>query len=328
MIDETPATSSPATSRSRMPARHPFLLVNSGSGGGRTQDAIVAVAVELCLDHHVVRPGDDFQVVLTAALDRGADLLAAAGGDGTLCAVAGVAMDHDLAMVVVPAGTRNHFALDVGLDLEHPADVLRASLTAGHERRVDVGTINGSTFLNNASLGLYATAERRPDYRRHKVAAFVDAARESMSRDAGGQALLTLSLPGSSLVDTGDASSAVMVVNNGYSPGFAPGKRLRPRLDSGLVWVYVGGGLDLDSSAVTALVHDAQSILSKSGLRAAAGVERVSIAADRPDVPIAVDGEDRPDLLAPFEIASRPHALRLLVPTDPGLRDVGVRLSW
>ncbi len=302
--------------------------MNSGSGGGRTQEDIVAVAVELGIDHHVVGPGDDFDAVLTSALDRGADLLAAAGGDGTLCAVASVAMDHDLAMVVVPAGTRNHFALDVGLDLANPAGVLRGSLTAGHERRVDVGTINGSPFLNNASLGLYPTAEKRTDYRRHKAKAFVHAAREAMSRDAGGQARLTLSLPGSSLIDTGEATATVMVVNNAYSPTFAPGKRLRPRLDTGQVWVYVGSGLDLDTSGVTALVHDAESIIQQTALRAAAGVDRVVIAADRADVPIAVDGEHRPDLLAPFDFASRPGALRLLVPTDPGPRTVDVQLSW
>ena len=328
MSDATPLGPSPAPRSGSAAARHPFLLVNSASGGGRTQEDIVAVAVELGIDHHVVGPGDDFHAVLTSALDRGADLLAAAGGDGTLCAVASVAMDHNLPMVVVPAGTRNHFALDVGLELENPAGVLRASLTKGHERRVDVGTINGSTFLNNASLGLYATAEQRPDYRRHKVAAFVDAVGEAMSLDAGGQALLTLSLPGSSLIDVSEATSAVMVVNNAYSPGFAPGKRLRPRLDTGQVWVYVGGGLDLETSGLTALVHDAESIIRQSALRAAAGVERVTIAADRADVPIAVDGEDRPDLLAPFDFASRPGALRLLVPTDPGPRTVDVRLSW
>src|SRR6476646_8970527 len=84
----------------------PFLLINAGSGGGRTQDSITAVATDLALAHHVVEPGDDFDAVLGAALDRGADLLAAAGGDGTLSAVANVAMDHDLPMVVVPAGTR------------------------------------------------------------------------------------------------------------------------------------------------------------------------------------------------------------------------------
>jgi len=329
MKKRTTATTSPAPNGSGVRERqHPFLLVNSGSGGGRAPREIVAAATELGIDHHVVGPGDDFGTVLSAALERGADLLGAAGGDGTLCAVAGVAMEHDLPMVVVPAGTRNHFALDVGVDLDDPAGVLRASLTAGHERRVDVGTVNGSTFLNNASLGMYPTAERRPGYRRHKAKAFVEAAREAMSRDAGGEARLTLSLPGSSVIETGEGTSIVMLVNNAYSPGFAPGKRLRSRLDSGQVWVYVGSGLDLDTSGWGALVHDAESILRQTALRAVAGVERVVIASDRADVPIAVDGEDRPDLLAPFDVASRAAALRLLVPTDPGPRTVDVDLSW
>jgi predicted polyphosphate/ATP-dependent NAD kinase len=86
----------------------------AGSGGGHAQDSITEVATELEVEHHVVEPGDDFGAVLAAALDRGADLLMAAGGDGTLCDVANVAMDHDLPMVLVPAGTRNHFALDSG----------------------------------------------------------------------------------------------------------------------------------------------------------------------------------------------------------------------
>ena len=307
---------------------HPFLLVNSGSGGGKTQESIVALATGLHIDHHVVQPGDDFDAVLAAALDRGADPLAAAGGDGTLCAVADVAMAHDLPMVVVPAGTRNHFALDVGLDLTDPAGVLRASLTSGYERRVDVGTINGTTFLNNASIGLYATAVDRADYRKHKVKAFVAAAREAHSRDAGGQARLSLSLPGSSLIDIDEATSSVMVINNAYSPIFAPGKRLRPQLDAGQVWVYVGGGLDREDSGIAAMFHAVGTAVSQSVLRAAFGAEQVVISADRPDVPIAVDGENRPDLTAPFEFTSRPGALRLLVPTDPAPRTVDVLLSW
>ena len=92
-------------------------------------------------------------------------------------------MDHELPMVVVHSGTRNHSALDLGLDLEDPAGVLRACLTSGHERRVDVGTVNGSIFLNNASLGVYATAVGSGDYRRHKVSAFAKAAREAISPD-------------------------------------------------------------------------------------------------------------------------------------------------
>jgi diacylglycerol kinase family enzyme len=306
----------------------PFLLVNAGSGGGRTQESIVSTAKELGLDHHVAKPGDDFGAVLASALEHGADVLAAAGGDGTLCAVANVAMDHDLPMIVVPAGTRNHFALDVGLDLDNPTGVLRGSLTSGHERRIDVGVVNGTTFLNNASLGVYAAAVDRSDYRDHKVKAFVGAFLEADSRKDRGQARLTLAAPGSAAADLGEGTSALMVVNNAYAPGFSPGRRLRPRLDDGLVWVYAGGGQDLDDSGPRAMIRAASSALSTSLLRVAFGTEQITIAADRPDVPIAVDGEDRHDLTAPFEFSSRTGALRLLVPSDPAPHDVDVLLSW
>lgn len=306
----------------------PFLLVNAGSGGGHAQDSIVKAARDLDVDHHVVQPGDDFEEVLAAALDRGADLLAAAGGDGTLCAVANVAMDHDLPMIVAPAGTRNHFALDLGLDLEDPAGVLRACLTSGHERRVDVGTVNGSTFLNNTSLGVYATAVGAADYRDHKVKAFVGAARETLSRDKGGEAHLSTSAPGCAVVDSSEGAAAIMVVNNAYSPGFAPGARLRPRLDAGEVWVYVGGGLEREQNKFATLTHAIDSAITHQSLRAAFAADRIVLASDRPDVPIAVDGELRPDLTAPFEFTSRRNALRLIVPEDPAPRTIEILLSW
>ena len=303
----------------------PFLLINAGSGGGRTQDSITAVATELNLDHHVVKPGDDFDAVLGAALERGADLLAAAGGDGTLCAVANVAMDHDMPMVVVPAGTRNHFALDLGLDLEDPGGVLRASLSSGFERRVDGGTVNGTTFLNNASFGLYATAVGTENYRSHKVSAFAKAAREAISADKGGQARLSLPVPGSAMIDLGEGTASVMIVNNAYAS--AAGGRLRPQLDTGKVWVYFGGG-GVHEGFVKAAVHAAGEIVHDQTLRGAYGVDRVVITSDRPDVPVAVDGELRPDLVAPFEFASRHSALHLVVPADPTPRAVEVGLSW
>ena len=306
----------------------PFLLVNSGSGAGDTQDDIVAAAVDLGLDHHVVGPGDDFDRVLSDAVALGADLLVAAGGDGTLCAVANVAMAHDLPMVVVPAGTRNHFALDLGLDLADPVGVLRGSLASGHERPVDVGTVNGSTFLNNVSLGVYAVAVGSDAYRDNRVAALLDAAKQAWSDDAGGTARLMLTLPGSAVVDEDEGSAAVLVVNNAYSPTFAPGNRLRPRMDAGEIWVYVGGGLQREHSTLEKITHVLEKAVTQSLLRAAYGTDAVAIESDRPDVPVAVDGEARPDLVAPFTFASAPGALRLLVPGDPGPTPVAVDLSW
>ena len=306
----------------------PFLLVNAGSGGGRLQEGIVAAALEMGVEHHVVGPGDDFTDVLAGALARGADVLAAAGGDGTLCTVADAAMAHDLPMIAVPAGTRNHFALDLGLDLDDPAGTLRSCLTSGYERRVDVGSVNGSTFLNNASLGLYAAAVGSTGYREHKATAFARAAHEALSPEAGGQANLTLALPGSSLIGLAEGTASLLIANNAYAPTFAPGARLRPRLDAGEVWTYFGGGLAPDRSALSSLVHAVGAILEQRVLRGAFGAARVEISADRPDVPIAVDGERRRDLTAPFTFVSRPGALRLRVPQDASSTTVGIHLSW
>ena len=307
---------------------YPFLLVNAGSGGGHAQASIMQAARELKVDFHTAQPGDDFGEILAGAVDRGADVLAAAGGDGTLAAVADVAMGHDLPMIVVPAGTRNHFALDLGLDLTDPVGVFRSALTSGFERRVDVGSVTGTTFLNNASLGLYAAAVATSDYRDHKVRAFLGAARESVSEDEGGEAHLTATVPGTALADVGAGSAAVMVVNNAYAATFAPGRRLRPRLDAGEVWVYIGGGLERGGNVLATLGHAIGAAIDKQELRAAFATERAVISADRPDIPIAVDGEVRPELTAPFEFVSRARALRVLVPTDPGPVATEIFLSW
>jgi diacylglycerol kinase family enzyme len=81
-----------------------------------------------------------------------ADVLIAAGGDGTVSAVAGVAVDRGLPLVVAPCGTRNHFAADAGFDLADPAANL-ATADTGVESRVDVGEVNGRIFVNNVSVG-------------------------------------------------------------------------------------------------------------------------------------------------------------------------------
>src|SRR5690606_34538478 len=103
------------------------------------------------------------------AVERGADLLGVAGGDGTQALVAAVAAHHRLPFVVISAGTRNHFALDLGLDREDPAAGLDA-LRDGVELRVDLGRINGRPFVNNASFGVYAEVVRSPQYRADKTA--------------------------------------------------------------------------------------------------------------------------------------------------------------
>jgi hypothetical protein len=97
-----------------------------------------------------------------------------AGGDGSLALVAGVAARHQVPMVVVPAGTRNHLAMDLGLDRGDVVGALDA-YGAAVERAVDLGDVNGRPFVNNVSLGLYAEIIRSPPYRDAKLDTTVSA---------------------------------------------------------------------------------------------------------------------------------------------------------
>src|SRR5438132_2646450 len=140
-----------------------FLLVNPRSGDDRPgAGELVDAARARGIETHVLGDGDDPAEAARAAR---ADALGIAGGDGSLAAVADVALERDLPFVCVPFGTRNHFARDLGLDRDDPFAALDAF--AGRERRVDVGRVNGRPFLNNVSLGVYARlVHRRERHRR------------------------------------------------------------------------------------------------------------------------------------------------------------------
>ena len=113
----------------------------------------------------VARHPRDLPTLAHEAADRGAGVLAAAGGDGTLNAVASVARERDLPLAVLPVGTFNYFARDLGLPLE-VAEAMRV-ITEGTLRRVAVGQVNGRLFLNNASIGLYRRLlEQREQHKR------------------------------------------------------------------------------------------------------------------------------------------------------------------
>ena len=182
---------------------------------------------ERSIEPLVLQSGDDLEALAESAIAQGADVIGVAGGDGSQGLVAGVVARHGAAMVVVPAGTRNHLAMDLGLDRSDVVGALDA-FGAALEHRVDLGEVNGRVFVNNVSLGLYAEIIRSPDYRDAKI----NATLEALPRLLG---------PGSRPFDlrfTGPAGErhtrahVVQVSNNPY--GRTPGGLLsRPRLDSG-----------------------------------------------------------------------------------------------
>jgi diacylglycerol kinase family enzyme len=204
-----------------------WLLVNPRSGGGQQPDELCAAAAARGIDAHVLRPGED-----AAVLARGAqaDALGVAGGDGSLAAVAGAALERGLPFVCVPFGTRNHFARDLGLDRSDPVGALAGF--AGEERRVDVGRAGDRLFLNNVSVGAYALLVH------HGWRRVVDGVR------------LPLRL---TLDDETVYTRVLLVASNAYSFTGA-----RERLDEGRLHVYTARGEIRAAERVVVGAHGSQ----------------------------------------------------------------------
>src|SRR5205823_12917826 len=146
-------------------ARHPVLIVNLKSGGGKAERFHLEDECRVRgIEPIVLRPGDDLLQLAEDAIARGADVIGMAGGDGSQALVATVASKHGVPHVVVPAGTRNHFALDLGLDRDDVVGALDA-YTDGVDHIIDLATVNGRVFVNNATAGLYAKIVQSPEYR-------------------------------------------------------------------------------------------------------------------------------------------------------------------
>ena len=206
-----------------------MLFVNPRSGGGKAERADLAErARERGIDAIVLRPGDSLPTLVDQAVADGADALGIAGGDGSLAVVAAAALAHGLPFVCVPAGTRNHFALDIGIDRSDLIGSLDA-FTDAVERRIDVAEVNGRLFLNNVSLGIYGDAVRNPAYRNAKARTLLETASHVLGPSAPAAGLQLVDDRGRAHRDP----AVVLVSNNPYAfaPPHAPGTR--PTLQSG-----------------------------------------------------------------------------------------------
>ena len=208
------------------PAAHAVLLINPRSGGGKAERlGLAGACIERGIEPVVLDPGDNLEALALDAIERGADVIGMAGGDGSQAVVASVAAARDVAMVVVPAGTRNHLALDLGLDRDDLIGALEAFGDAV-ERRIDLGEVNGRVFVNNVSLGLYASIVRSPEYRDAKI----DTTLSTLPSVLGpGSAPFDLSFVGPDGTRH-DGAHVVQVSNNPY--GRTPLTPSRPRLDT------------------------------------------------------------------------------------------------
>ena len=266
---------------------------------------------------HVLERGEDARLAALAAVEGGAESLAVAGGDGSVAAVAGVAAERDLPLVVVTTGTLTHFARDLGLDLAHPLHALEVFYSSHEERRVDVGRINGRLFINNVSLGLYTQMLGDPSYRQDKLRV-AQTKLQAAFFDPQIRRALRITPPDEAPLES---VVAVVVSNNPYE--FARWDRFgqRHRLDTGTLQVSV-----LDASTLDELERLlAGTLLGAIELRPALRhwtSERMETGVLGEKVRAGVDGEPI-TLEAPLRFSVDPGALRVRVPEgSPASRQV------
>lgn len=285
------------------------VIVNELSGSAATRGPALDEALARAgLEAHIVRARG---AEIAAAARRAAaarHVLVAAGGDGTVSTVAGIAVEEKLTFGVLALGTLNHFARDAGI----PSDLHEAAgvIAAGHTRDLDVGELNGRTFLNNTSLGLYPRLvwEREAQRRRGRAkwTAFAIALVSTWRRYATIDVRMTID--GAPLVRR---TSFVFVGNGKYqAEGLDLGRR--DSLDGGMLSVYLAPGVD----RFEFLMLPVRALLGR--LSPAAGFEsftacEVAIEARRRHLDVAVDGE-LTAIVPPVRCAARPRALRTLVP--------------
>lgn len=196
------------TSRPAQPA----LIVNPRSGGGKAaRFDLVGHCRARGIEPILFARGDDLSALATAAVHNGADALGMAGGDGSQAAVAAVAAEHDIPYVCVPAGTRNHFAADLGIDRRDVVGALDA-FTEGRERRIDLGRVNSRAFVNNVGVGMYGAVVESPAYREHKMRTVVEMLPELIGPRAEPFALRFTGSNG----EVHESAALVLVSNNPY----------------------------------------------------------------------------------------------------------------
>jgi diacylglycerol kinase family enzyme len=289
------------------PARHGVLLMNPLSGNGKVaRFELEDKARRLGVTPMLLNPGDDLRALAEQAAGK-ADVIGMAGGDGSQALVADVARQHGLPFVCVPAGTRNHFALDLGLDRDDVAAALDA-FGAAVERPIDLAVLGDRVFVNNASLGVYATVVQSPGYRDAKVATVAQRLPDLLGPDAE-RADLRFSGPDGASHSSADV---VLVSNGAYRLDSLNGFGSRERVDTGalgIVTVTVDRARDIPALVSAEITG---RIARFRGYRAWVAPEFVVNSAQSL-LDVGVDGEAL-RLPPPLRFRSLPGALRVRIP--------------
>jgi diacylglycerol kinase family enzyme len=290
--------------------KNPYLIINPKSGNGRAIKAHIGeLAKKQGISVLMTQKGGSVEDIAREAADAGADVLGISGGDGSIGAVAKVAIERNLPMVVLPGGTRCHFARDLGLDPKRITDSL-ASFT-GIERRIDAAKINNRIFLNNASFGLYADIVDQPHYREHKL----EASRRVLgSIVQGSKKLYDLQFARGKLHFKNAAQ--VLVGINRYNTMNLFELGHRERLDEGVLQVTALTQLDNNSARQLLKSVSIDQLTKQSKPEFYQWVDNsFTVESKNEKIVVGVDGE-REEFKTPVNIRVIPGALRIFVPAE------------
>jgi diacylglycerol kinase family enzyme len=283
---------------------HPVLIINPNSGSGKAAKIGLAdKAKGLGIETVIRKKGEKLGALANAAVDNGCDHLLIAGGDGSLARIAKVAIKRNIPFSCIPSGTRNHFAMDLGLDRSDPTKALQTAF-GGVEFKVDVGRIGKKLFLNNVSFGIYADAIAETGYREHKAESLANAAGEHVTDP---DARLSVEDPDGTVHDD---IGVLLASNNPYQFIGAPDFAGRERLDTGMLGVILA---DRESVGDTNLTHSAAKQWS---------VPQLTVDSTHKKVHVGIDGSLH-KVRAPVDIHVDHAVLRVVLPTELVVDEIG-----
>ena len=288
--------------------KHPVLICNPWSGGGKVEKfGLVELAAELGIETVLLAKGLDLEQLARDAIARGADCIGMAGGDGSQALVASIAVEHDIPFVCVTAGTRNHFALDLGLDRDDPRKSMYAFRDAV-ERRIDYATVNGRFFVNNVSLGVYATIVQQEGYRDAKVDTTEQLLPELLGQTDEPFDLEFTEPDGNEV----DGAFLIQISNNPYVLGASLDISQRRRIDTGKLGVFaVTAATGAEAAKLVTLSAIGQRNLSPNWHEFTTDVFEVRSRSGKAYA--GVDGEAL-EMTTPLRCEIHPGGLRLYVP--------------
>jgi len=287
-------------------------IINAG-GGSVDEDAegrVRAALAEAGIDSDVaVLAATAIEQHVTAALESGVRLVIAAGGDGTVGTIAGILAGTDTALGILPLGTLNHFARDVGI----PADLDEAAalLAMGREQKVDVAEVNGKIFINNSAIGLYPmmVLDRDAQQRRlgrSKWLALIVASARTLARF--GHQRLRLTVNGR----PAPADTPLLFVGNNDYRLELPDAGSRDSLNDGRLCVLVMRS----TGRAGFLAATARALFGRTrgnDMVRLDGVTTLRVESRRSVLPVAIDGETK-HMKPPLDYRIRPGALKVIAP--------------